>query len=166
MAEFTVLDANGADVLIGSFWVPSIVAGNFVPGAAYAERTCIGGLITVPLGHANTKFSLQLASLALLGLTTGIGVDTFVFEADPTSSTFTDGVAAVLAAADLPNLAWRGSVPSQESYYGASLPATFDGFPRRMVTTDAGGNLYMAFVSQGLIALTTPQAEWRLEARN
>lgn len=166
MSEFNVIDASGNAQLIGSFWVPTVVNGTFAPAAAYAEGVCVGGLAAINLGSPAKVFSLQLVSLALLGLTAGIGVDALVFEQNPTGSTFTDGVAASLVSADLAKLAWRGSIPAQPNYY-ANMANTFDGFPRRMITTDSGSKIYVGFISQGGIALgATRSAELRIEARS
>lgn len=166
MALFNVLDGSGTQVLVGSFWVPTIVKGKFTPQASYAAGATIGGLLTVNLVQVNTKFSLQLASLAILGFNAGPGIEVFAFEANPTSSTFTDGTPAVVGTADLPSMAWHGTLPAQNNYFGTTLPATFDGYPRRMATTDPTGNIYVAFVASGITTILNPAAEWRVEARN
>lgn len=166
MGNFLVKDALLADVLIGSYWVPTIVRASMaLGGAAYAEGECLGGLQEVDTGYLDTDVVLQLVGLNVRGFTAGLGIDLFLFETEPTSSTFTDQVAAAIAAADLDALAVRTSIAAQPVPYGAGMVSTFDSPPRRMVHTDVDGKLYFAFVSQGAIALTAPSASWRVEVR-
>lgn len=166
MGNFYVKDATLANVLIGSYWVPTIVRDSMALGsAAYAEGLCLGGLQEMDTGVESVDVALQLVSLNVRGLTAGLGVDMFLFETEPTSSTFTDHVAAAIAAADLEALAVRASIAAQPNPYGASMVSTFDTLPRRMVRTDSAGKLYFAFVSQGAITLTAPTAAWRVEVR-
>lgn len=132
---------------IGSNQIKVQVAQTVTAGA-YAAGNALGGLMTIAnaarvsgsLGAAGTGGILTGMQLNSKTIQTGVQVDVFIFDANPTGSTCTDKTAFVIAAADFDKVVGIQTIPSTAAggagWFGATttgavgiptyFPVTYD----------------------------------------
>ncbi len=124
---------------------------------SYAAGTCIGGLYEFPAfftdGVDSGVIQKLLASFDSANLTAII--DAYVFKANPSASTITDGAAFVLAAADIDKLSTVIQLAPRGSLGASGVSTVYEASdiwrPASGTTT---GKLYVVLVAESALTLT------------
>lgn len=177
LAKGQATSANSAPVVIASDNTlltigsrPLIIKGTVNNGqTAYSSLgISVGGLITVATGLPAGTIILNPTmrwKVPLTGFTTG-NVASQIFDANPTASTFTDNVTAVLAAADIPKTrnATNGALAWVSPSTGGLVVGLASSGATR-ATVDASGNVYFVFTttSTSLVFASTNSINYDFE---
>lgn len=142
----TQCDPLGGQQVVGQRSI--VVKGSINNGqTSYASNNCIGGLIAVstglPAGMVVASVTIRvLVPNSVNANTTTMGI--IAFDADPTSSSFTDNTAVSIAAADVSKIAFQnaalGSTPASAVGEGVSAYSITTG----RLAVDGSGNIYLA----------------------
>ena len=139
------VSGNGIDI------APAVT----VQAAAYAAGNCIGGLLTLPnlLRVAGSTAMLGSAMLKCKIANT-VEIDALIFRASPTASTFTDKVAAVLAAADVGKVVRVIQFNSWVSPIGTPSFSQVDAI-NRLISLSSGVDGQAALIAKGVITFSS-----------
>jgi hypothetical protein len=137
---------------------PILLTGSFVPGTSYSAGNNIGGLQTLATGlPSGTKVIIKSTRwMITAGTTSAIGaISAVFFNASPTT-TFTDGSAITINAADAANYAGFTSGATIITPFAGAGVSDLAMVTNNTTTVDASGNLYLALQASATITLVTP----------
>jgi hypothetical protein len=148
------VDAGGRPITAASGQSVEVAVPLVVTAAAYAAGNIMGGVIA---------FSSALRSPSLSGILNSVRVSDkkantdgrvlWLFNANPTASTFTDKAAPGIAAADIPKIIGRFVLGVANSDLGTHAHYETDGIGK--VVQAAGTTLYGVLITQGTPTPTT-----------
>jgi hypothetical protein len=137
------------------------VKGAWANGSGYGAASLnIGPLITISTGQPSTTFSTYSVKIKVrfADVTTAVNPMCAVYDALPSSSTFTDGVQPVIATADVDKVTAQQNTSFTGLGAGSVEVSTLTG---TRGTTDASGNFYMNCITIG--PATYVANTWRYE---
>lgn len=183
-----ILGLNGSSIASSSNPLPTTSNNDIVvsetislSASAYSSGYCVGGLITISGLTPNAVYTLQYLHATITPApSAALSAVADIFDANPTSSTYTDNAAAVLASADAVKRVVRSASGSVTSVSGEttfvlnafSASATgvnssiSNGSTTLPIEADSGGNIYVAIVTGAAFnALTSGKLIVRADLR-
>lgn len=148
----------------------AIIKGTIAYGqTTYVAGLCVGGLVTIATGLAPgviIKPTRLVINSNSTQTTTPQGLWPYLFDANPSGSTFNENTAQALVAADLPKVVVPAATLAPSSTgAGGSVSWSLAIPAGTQVTVDASGNIYFALVNStsSLVFNAAGNLNYRLE---
>lgn len=155
------------DLVTQRYTRPTTIMKTLTLATSYSSGQNIGGLVTVNGLTAGATYVLRNLHLAISGsLSTVASMTEIAFNANPSGSTFTDGVSVSVSAADISKVIKSIDVVAQNlatAYAGYSFVGDNTKFA---ITADGSGNIYVGLGADGTFAMATSYASLTIELDN
>lgn len=165
-SQQVAIHCNNRGEQLQAFSNPIFITKTISFATGYTAGQNIAGLLTITGLTPNQTYRLANMTMPVAGtLTATSSIIVYIFNANPTASTFTDGNSAVLNTADTAkvvrflsgNITSAGGVGGYAFVVQTISPA---------ITADSNGQIYIGLVAGGTFTLTNPIASLYLEFDN